>query len=248
MEEMINYKHFIIGSMAALTLLGCGETESTVQSTQQDREPLSLRMTDIGQNLSNQEVVDRDYEALTLPKYINQDMALAREGVNGSDINWSLANMGDFNISNNTLMIEDNTIKQYAKLSALINYDLNTSAPEANKTKEFCLTILPKVTNACDKVNQDITMIEGNFFPITIDLNSTTPFQECGLHSVAANDSNITWKVCDNEYLEINATTNRLQVIDQASITDKVCTTVQATFQNGDIVKDAYFNVVILPQ
>ncbi len=244
---MIHYKHFIIGSMAALTLLGCGETSTTLQ-TAQDRETLSLRMMDIGQNVSNQEAVEQDYDALTLPRYVNKDYTLPSEGIAGSDINWSLINMGDFNITNHTLMVEDTSIEQYAKLSAFINYDLNTSTTEANKTKEFCLTILPKVTTACDKVNQDIKMIEGNFFPITIDLNSTTPFKDCALHVSAPNDSNITWKICDNDYLEINTTNNQLQVINPTLITQKVCATVQGTFQNGDIKKDAYFDVVILPQ
>jgi len=244
---MINYKHLIIGSVATLTLIGCGGTSTTAQETEL-RESLSARMMDIGQNLSNEEAVQKDFEALTLPKYINGDYTLQSEGIAGSDINWSLLNSGDFNITGSTLMIEDRSIEQYAKLSAFINYDLNTTTLEANQTKEFCLTVLPKVTDSCDKVNQDITMIEGNLFPITIDLNATAPFKDCRLLATAPNDSNITWKICDNEFLEINATTNTIQVVNPELITEKICATVQATFQNGEIEKDAYFDVVILPQ
>ncbi len=244
---MINYKHFIIGSMATLTLMGCGETGSTVQ-TSQDRETLSLRMMDIGQNLSNQEAVAKDYEALTLPKYANQDYTLPSEGIAGSDINWSLMNVGDFNITNHTLMIEDTSIKQYAKLSAFINYDLNTSTAEANKTKEFCLTILPEAVTAMEKVAQDIKMIQGNHFPLVIDLNSTLPYENCGLIDVSPyNDSNITWIICDTDLLEVNTTTNSFQVVNPEAIMYKTCTTVKGTFQYGDVEKVDYFKVVIFP-
>jgi len=248
---MINYKHLIIGSVAALTLIGCGETGTSTGVTTQEaelRESLSVRQTNVGQNLSNAEVVQKDYDALKLPLYINKNHTLPSEGITGSDINWTLSNDGDFNLTSNTLMIEDTSIEQYAKLSAFIKYDLNTSSPEANQTKEFCLTVLPIVTDACDKVNQDIKMMEGNLFPITIDLNATAPFKDCGLYATAPNDSNITWKICDNEFLEINATTNAIQVVNPDLITEKICATVQATFQNGDVTKDAYFDVVILPK
>ncbi len=244
---MIHYKHFIIGSMAALTLLGCGETSATLQTTQ-ERETLSLRMTDIGQNLSNTEAVQRDYEALRLPKYVNKDYSLPSEGISGSDINWSLVNTGDFNITGHTLMIEDTTIEQYAKLSAFIHYDLNTSTAEANKTKEFCLTILPKATTAMEKVTQDIKMIQGNHFPLTIDLNSTEPYKDCGLIDMSPyNDSNITWTICDTDLLEVNTTTNKFQVVNPEAIMYTTCTTVKGTFQYGDIEKVDYFKVIIHP-
>ena len=234
--------------MAALTLIGCGETGTTLQTTE-DRETLSLRMMDIGQNLSNQEAVQQDYEALALPKYINQDYTLPSEGSAGSDINWSLTNTGDFNITNHTLMIEDKNIKQHAKLSAFINYDLNTSTAEANQTKEFCLTILPEALTDMEKVMQDIKMIQGNHFPLIIDLNSTQPYANCGLIDISPyNDSNITWTICDTDLLEINTTTHKFQVVNPEAIMYKTCTTLKGTFQYGDIEKVDYFKVLILPK
>jgi len=246
---MISYKHLLITSAAVLTLIGCGGGSTQTNSVGTLGESLSVRMTDIGENLSNEEAVTRDTEALTLPKYINQDYQLPIEGTSGSDINWTLSNAGDFNITDRTLMIEDTMITQYAKLAAFINYDLNLSEPEANDTKEFCVTILPKATTAMEKVAQDITMVGGNHFPLTIDLNATDPYAHCTLTSyLAPNDSNISWKVCDSDLLELNATTGELTVKNPETILYNTCATIQATFQYGDVEKAAYFKVLILPQ
>lgn len=244
---MINYKHLIIGSVATLTFLGCGGTGTTTQDAEL-RESLSVRMLDIGQNLSNEEAVTIDSEALSLPKYINGDYTLPSEGIAGSDINWSLLNSGDFNLTGHQLLIEDKTITQYTKVSAFINYDLNASTPEANQTKEFCLTVLPEATTPMEKVDQDITMVGGNHFPITIDLNSTEPYKDCGVINLAPyNESNITWVVCDTDLLEINTTTNKFQVVNPETIMYQTCVTVKGTFQYGDVEKVAYFKVLILP-
>lgn len=245
---MQTYKHLIIGSVAALTLIGCGGNSGSTSSLQSLSENTSIRMMDIGENLSNTEAVQRDHEALALPRFINNDFNLPMEGTSGSDINWSLTNSGEFNLTNHTLMIEDRSIKQYAKVSAFINYDLNETTPEANSTKEFCLTVLPEATTAEEKVAQDITMVGGNFFPLEIDLNATDPYAACSLDAyLAPNDSNISWKVCD-DLLEINATTNELRVKDPESILYDRCATLEATFQHGDVTKAAYFKVLILPQ
>jgi len=244
---MINYKHLIIGSVATLTLIGCGGTSTSTQDSQL-RESLSVRMMDVGQNLSNEEAVQIDFEALKLPKYINGNYTLKSEGIAGSDINWSLLNSGDFNLTESQLMIEDKTITQYAKLSAFINYDLNKSTPEANQTKELCLTVLPEAVTEVEKVVQDIKMIQGNHFPLIIDLNSTEPYKNCGLIDVSPyNDSNITWTICDTDLLEVNTTTNTFQVVNPETIMYKTCTTVKGTFQYGDVEKVDYFKVVIFP-
>lgn len=240
---MKHYKHFIIGSVAASFLLvGCGETANT------QSDNLSVRMIDVGQNYTNAEAVEHDYAALTLPKYINQSFPLPAEGIAGSDINWTLLNQGDLNITNHTLMVEDTSYTQYAKLLANINYDLNKSDIKAEKSKEFCVTVLPKATNDCEKVSQDITMTEGNFFPIVIDLNSTDAYKDCALFDKGPNDSNITWKLCDTELLEVNTTSNKLQVINPTTVTEKKCSTIKGTFQYGDFTKNAYFKVIVLPK
>ncbi len=252
---MLSYKNVILGSLAALTLIGCGGTNTTPSlsqtATTQNGQSLSVRMTDLSgdESYSNEEAVKRDFDTLTLPKFVNNDYQLPTEGFKaGSDINWSLLNSGDFNLTNAKLMIEDKTVKQYAKLSAFINYDLNTSTPEANKTKEFCVTILPEAITPMQKVDQDIQMLEGNHFPILIDFNSTTPYQDCGLDIPAPNGSNITWTVCDKDLLEINTTLNELRVLHPELITERTCTSIKGTFTNGDITKEAYFPVIILPQ
>jgi hypothetical protein len=240
------YKHIIIGSVAALVLIGCGESAEVKLGTLST--DISVRMMDVGQNYTNAQAVEKDAITLTLPKYINANYPLPKEGIAGSDINWTLLNSGDFNITDHTLMIEDRAYEQYAKLSAFINYDLNKSDVAAHQTKEFCLTILPEALTDCDKVNQDITMVEGNHFPMIIDLNGTDAYKDCGLLNKAPNDSNITWKLCDNEVFEINTTTNKVQLVDPQSITEKKCATIQGTFQHGEITKDAYFQVVVYPK
>ncbi len=245
---MIHFKHILIGSVAALTLIGCGET-ANMQNNLELKEALAPRMVDLGLSLSNEEIVNQDYQALSLPKYIHQDFILPMEGITGSDINWTLLNSGDFNITNHTLMITDTTKKQYAKLSAFINYDLNTSTPEANKTKAFCLTILPKANTEMEKATQDIEMVAGNHFPLTIDLNSTAPYEACDLLNTSPyNDSNISWTICDTDLLEINTTTNKFQVVHPELITQQTSTMVKGTFTQGDVEQTGYFKVIILPQ
>jgi hypothetical protein len=240
------YKHIIIGSVAALMLIGCGESTNTALGTLS--KDMAARMMDVNQNYTNAQAVERDSATLTLPKYINANYPLPKEGIAGSDINWTLVNSGDFNITDHTLMIEDRSYEQYAKLSAFINYDLNKSDIAASDTKEFCLTILPEALTACEKVDQDIKMLKGNHFPMIIDLNGTDAYKDCGLLQKAPNDSNITWKLCDSELLEINTTTNKVQLVNPESITQKRCATIQGTFQHGDVSKDAYFQVIIYPK
>ena len=268
---MVTYKQVILGSLATLAFIGCGGNgpileiktdgtlipETTTSQTSEDNETgITLIQpennesisTDNDRYLSNQEMVYEDCKALTLPKYINKEYALPIEGVYDSDIYWSLINKGDFNITNHTLMIENKNIKQYAKLSALISSDMNSSTAEANKTKEFCITILPEAVTDMEKVMQDIKMVQGNDFPLIIDLNSTQPYANSDLmdHS-PYNDSNISWKICDTDLLEINTTTNRLQVINPEAIMEKTKTELKGTFQYGETEEVGYFPVIILP-
>ncbi len=240
----------------AVWLSGCGGTATGESGLAGEHEGvlsiLSTRMVDRGQGYSNQEAVDHDYATLKLPKYIISSLQLPTEGAAGSDINWSLLNMGDnFSLSisgdNTTLEVYSSRDKtEYAKLSAFINYDLNSSQEEANRTKEFCVTILPEAKTDKEKVEQDAKIVCGNDFPITIDLNSTDPYQNCGLPEKGANDSNITWISCNSDLLEINGT--NLTVPDPSLITEKTSVKIKGVFQYGESNKTAIFTVYILPQ
>ncbi len=260
------YKEVILGSALALSLIGCGGAGTVSTGTDGAQTPMvqtgeametpvvsiASRMTDVGKGYSNQEAVDHDYATLKLPKYIISSLQLPTEGAAGSDINWSLLNMGDnFSLSisgdNTTLEVYSSRDKtEYAKLSAFINYDLNSSQEEANRTKEFCVTILPEAKTDKEKVEQDAKIVCGNDFPITIDLNSTDPYQNCGLPEKGANDSNITWISCNSDLLEINGT--NLTVPDPSLITEKTSVKIKGVFQYGESNKTAIFTVYILPQ
>ena len=262
------YKELILGSAIAFSLIGCGgagtASEGINESAMAVSHPvetmespvvsLETRMHDTGKGYSNQEAVDHDYATLELPKYIISSLQLPTEGAAGSDINWSLLTSGNnFSLSvsddNTTLVVYDGrTQPEYAKLSAFINYDLNVSQEEANRTKEFCVTILPEAHTPEEKVAQDIKIVCGNKFPITIDLNSTEPYEKCGLPIKGANESNITWISCRPDLLEVNETNHSLRVPNPDLITGKTCVKIKGIFQYGDVNKSALFKVSILPQ
>ncbi|OQX74977.1 MAG: hypothetical protein B6D59_00875, partial [Campylobacteraceae bacterium 4484_4] len=106
----------------------------------------------------------------------------------------------------------------------------------------------PEAHTPEEKVAQDIKIVCGNKFPITIDLNSTEPYKSCSLPIEGANESNITWISCRPDLLEVNETNHSLRVPNPDLITGKTCVNLKGTFQYGDVNKTELFKVIILPQ
>jgi YD repeat-containing protein len=230
---MFHYKYILLSTAVALTLSGCGNTGTTETSlmtnslTSHQASITTSGTTTTPVKLSPLAVM-ADIETIKLPKYINTDYTLP------SDINWTLCNCGDFNLTDHTIMIEDIRCETSVELQA----------QQGEMTKYFSITILPKALTPQEIVAQDIRMVSGNYFPLQTPLNRA-------LGIVAPNGSTITWSI-ENDGYSIDAVTGAITKNEKSGKSTRAArevldsVTIKGTFVYEDVTEEAYFDVTLL--
>jgi hypothetical protein len=231
---MFHYKYILLSTAVALTLSGCGKTGTTEENLSVNS--LTTQMAAITTSGSTTTpatlsplAVTTDIEKIKLPKYINANYTLP------SDINWTLCNCGDFNLTDNTIMIEDIQCETSVELQA----------QQGDISKYFCITILPKALTPQEIVEQDIKMVSANNFPLQIPLNRA-------LGIAAPNGSTIIWSI-ENDGYSIDPLTGAISKIEKsgkstrAEAVDILDTVrIKGRFIYEDAVEEAFFDVTLL--
>lgn len=229
---MLNIRHVSFSLAVLWALTGCGNTGSnTAPTTETNLQTLSTQ-TKLSQAPTIAPLKEiTNIEELRLPKYINASFTLPE------DINWTLCNCGDFHLSDHTIMVDDNKCTSYITLKGT----------QAEKEKEFCITLLPKATTAQEIVEQDIKMVGGNDFPLATPLN--TP-----LGIVAPNGSAIVWSIDEASGYSIDADTGAITknkdhksnrvVLAQTTVIDTI--EIVGTFSYADYSDSQSFEVTLV--